>query len=72
MVSKVMLYTTGCPQCKVLSGQLEKRGVSYEKCTDVEAMLKMGITSVPMLCVDGELMNFQKALQWVKEVPHEN
>ena len=72
MNSEVMLYTTGCPQCKVLKGQLEKKGVSYETCTDVEAMISMGITSVPMRRVDGELMNLQQALQWVKEVSHEN
>jgi len=71
-MNEIVLYSTGCPQCKVLSGLLDKRKITYSHCSDVQTMMDMGISSVPMLMVDGELMNFQAAMKWVKEVRNEN
>lgn len=71
-MNEIVLYSTGCPQCKVLAGLLEKNNITYSHCSDVQAMMDMGISSVPMLMVNGELMNFQAAMKWVKEVRHEN
>lgn len=67
-MSKIILYSTGCPQCKVLKQLLEKSDVHYDICSDVDKMMGMGISSVPMLDVDGELMNFPAAMKWAKEV----
>jgi hypothetical protein len=39
----------------------------FEVIDDIDAMLKMGIKSAPMLDVDGELLDFAKALAWVRE-----
>lgn len=72
MNKEIVLYTTGCPQCKVLKQMLDKAGVTYGNCSDIDVMMELGISSVPMLKVDGEMMNFQKAMQWTKEVAHEN
>lgn len=30
-------------------------------------MLGLGITSVPVLDVDGEMMDFQEAVKWINE-----
>ena len=72
MNKEIVLYTTGCPQCKVLKQMLEKAEINYGTCEDIDVMMELGISSVPMLKVDGEMMNFQKAMQWTKEVNHEN
>lgn len=64
----VTIYTTNCPQCKVLENILNRLKIKYEKCEDVEKMVSLGITSAPYLDVNGELMNFGKALQWTKDV----
>ena len=72
MDNKIILYSTGCPQCKVLAGLLDKKGIQYEYCSDVNHMMQIGISSVPMLEIDGEILNFQKAMAWVKEATHEN
>ena len=72
MTEKIMLYSTGCPQCKVLKKMLDDNKVEYTTCSDVSLMMEMGISSVPMLRVDDELMNFPAAMKWVKEVSHEN
>jgi len=72
MNSEVKLYSTGCPQCKVLKGLLDKKGIPYTCCSDIDEMMGLGITSVPMLQVNGDLMNFQKSMQWAKGETHEN
>ena len=72
MAEKIMLYSTGCPQCKVLEKMLNDNSIDYSTCSEVSLMMSMGISSVPMLQVGEELMNFPAAMKWVKEVSHEN
>lgn len=61
----IVLYTTNCPKCHVLETKLNAKGITYETNTDVKAMLAKGIVSAPYLEVDGELMDFVKAVEWV-------
>ena len=35
---------------------------------DVEKMIEMGFRQMPQLQIDGERLNFQQALQWIKRV----
>lgn len=63
----IVVYSTGCPKCGVLERKLNEKGISYEMCTDVDKMLGLGITSVPVLDVDGEMMDFQEAVKWINE-----
>ena len=60
-----ILYTTGCPRCKVLEAKLKQKGVDYIECNDVEEMEKKEISSVPYLSVDGNLLDFTAAVKWV-------
>ena len=62
---KVVLYTTFCPKCKVLEKKLRDKDVVYEEITDVDIMTEKGFQTVPMLEVDGEVMDFSKAAEWV-------
>ena len=63
-MSNVILYSTGCPKCKVLKMKLDRAGVSYTVEEDVETMRKLGLLSAPALSVDGELMLFGDAVKW--------
>lgn len=65
---KVILYTTHCPKCNVLTAKLKAKGVDYEEVTDVDAMRDKGFMSAPMLEVDGKIMTFVEAIKWVNEV----
>lgn len=62
------LYSTGCPRCSVLEKKLEQKGVDYNKVTDVKLMLELGIKSAPVLEVNGERMDFSKAIAWVNKL----
>mgnify|MGYP005793740743 CR=1 FL=1 len=63
----VTLYSNDCPRCKILKKKLDEKGVNYESCTDVNKMLSLGITTVPMLRVEDKMMGFSEAVKWVSE-----
>lgn len=64
----VTLYSNDCPRCKILKKKLDEKGVNYESCTDVNKMLSLGITTVPMLRVEDKMMGFSEAVKWVSTV----
>lgn len=63
----VVLYSTGCPKCNVLTKKLDQKGISYKHVDDINEMTRLGIMEVPVLSVDGELMGFQAAISWVNK-----
>ncbi len=59
--------TTTCPKCKILKKKLDEKGIAFEEFTDEEEMQRMGILSVPIMSVDGKLMDFSAAIKYVNE-----
>lgn len=68
LIIKVTLYTTNCQKCKILKEKLDDKNINYDICDDVNIMLSEGIRSAPMLKVDGEMMNYLNAINWVKGI----
>lgn len=66
MQDKVVLYSTGCPKCNVLKRKLDGAGIEYEIVSDTDEMLKLGMKSAPALGVDDEILEFGKAIEWVR------
>jgi len=64
---EVILFTTHCPRCRVLTLKLEEKKIKCTECTDVDEMIKLGITSTPYLMVGGKLYDFSQAIAWIKE-----
>lgn len=67
MENKVVLFSRGCPRCKVLEMKLAKKGIAYETVSDVDVMLERGFKEMPKLEVNGEVMDFTAAVKWVNE-----
>lgn len=61
----VVLYSTGCPRCKILKSKLDDKRIIYSIVNDVDKMLNMGMTVVPVLEVDDVRMNFKEAINWI-------
>lgn len=61
----IILFSTGCPRCKVLESKLDEKGITYSVVDNVDKMLSMGMTTMPVLEVDGVRMNFKEAINWV-------
>ena len=63
----IILYTTHCPKCKVLTKKLTEKNIEYIEFTDVNKMIEMGFSVMPMLEVDGVIMDFGTANKWINE-----
>ena len=61
----VILYSTGCPRCKILKSKLDDKRIIYSIVNDVDKMLNMGMVVVPVLEVDGVRMSFKEAINWI-------
>lgn len=62
----VIMYTTHCPQCKILEKMLNDKKIEYTQITDIDVMKSKGIQSVPFLEVEGELKNFKESMEWIR------
>jgi hypothetical protein len=48
---------------------MDTKSIKYVEIDDVNYMVRVkGFSSVPMLEVDGEVMNYQQAFRWVNNV----
>lgn len=63
----IILYSTGCPKCKILEKKLAQANVEYEVCKATEIIISKGFNSMPVLDVDGQIMGFGEAVKWVNE-----
>lgn len=63
----VVFYTTGCPKCWVLKKKLDAKGIKYEENNSVMEMLALGITQVPVLKVENQLLEFAEANNWINQ-----
>lgn len=63
----IILYSTGCPKCKVLETKLNSKNIKYNLIDDEGLMVEKGFMSAPMLEVDGKIMNFVDANNWINE-----
>lgn len=64
---QVILYSTGCPKCKVLMAKLNAKNIKYNTVSDVGIIISKGISTVPVLEVNGTIMDFKTAVEWINE-----
>lgn len=62
----VILYSTGCPKCNVLKRKLDESCVKYTTEHNVDKMISLGISSAPALGVDGSILDFKQAVDWLR------
>lgn len=62
----MILYSTGCPQCRVLIQKLNIKNMKYDIINDIEKIKEKGFLSVPILELDdGTLLKFSDANAWI-------
>ena len=65
-MNRMVLYTTGCPKCRILEKKLNDKGVDFDKCEDKEVTKSLGIVSVPVLKdPDGNMLGYFEAVKYV-------
>jgi len=64
----MVLYSTGCPRCKVLKMKMEKKGLNFEVSTDIQNLIDKGFQTAPALELDdGKILTFEQAVKYVNE-----
>lgn len=63
----IKLYTTHCPKCKILKKKLDELNIEYDIIEDVDIMLELGMSQVPILEIDGVSLDFTEANNWVNK-----
>lgn len=71
-MQEITLYTTNCPRCTVLEQKLKTSGLSYTVENDTNKMIALGLKSAPALSVDGKLMDFPTAFNWLENGRSDN
>lgn len=64
----IILHSTNCPKCKVLETKLKQKNIEYTENNNVNLMLEKGFTTVPMLEVDGEVMDYKSAFNYIESL----
>lgn len=64
----MILFSTNCPQCKVLEKKLEQKGIKFEITNDIQELLDLGIKRAPILKIDSDIyLNFSEAIKFINE-----
>lgn len=65
MSEKIIFHSSHCPRCLILEKKLKEKGIQYEENNDIQVMLDKGLEMAPALEVDGKMMDFKEAVNWV-------
>lgn len=61
----IILYTIGCPRCMQLEKMLDKQNITYQVVEDKATMLEKNFAQLPILEVDGTIMEYTEAVAWL-------
>lgn len=61
----IVLYSTHCPKCEILTKKLNSKNIIYDEVDDINEMLQRGFMEAPVLEVDGKFMNYVDANKWI-------
>lgn len=65
MIEMVRLFTIDCPKCRILEKKLTQANIQFDVCKDKATMLARGFDFLPVLEVDGEMLGFKDAVDWI-------
>lgn len=68
MKCKILLYSTGCPKCRILEKKMHDKQLTFGICSSIDDMQQLGIASLPMLKVDDKLLNYFDAVQYINSL----
>lgn len=72
-MDKIILYSTNCPKCRVICKKLTQKNIEFTEIdckadTTYIAMLSgKGFSSMPVLQVGDQYLNFSQANKWIGE-----
>ena len=71
-MSRIILYSTGCPLCDKLKAKLRLANIQFEIDINIDKMEELGFDFLPVLEVDGQYLEYGDAIRWIKEQENGN
>lgn len=62
-----ILYSTGCPKCRVLEKKLKEAGIDYKLETNINILIDKGFKQAPILKVGDDFLDFGQAIQYARK-----
>lgn len=66
-MADLILYSNGCPKCRVIKSKLEAKKITFTENNNVEELIPMGIRSLPILKHNDNIMEFCAANTWINQ-----
>lgn len=67
MEQRIILYSTDCPRCKLVKQMLDVHNIPYTEIVNKQVILDKDFDSVPMMDVDGKIMDYSGILTWLEQ-----
>lgn len=65
LILGVVLYSTGCPRCKILEKLLTDKNIDFKIDDNVDELIDKGFQTAPVLKDGDKFMEFGEAFKWV-------
>ena len=66
-MEQIILYSNGCPKCRVIKSKLESKNIKFVETDDTQKLLSFGYKSYPVLKVNDKMMDFVSANAWIND-----
>ena len=64
-MNNVILFSNGCPRCKVLKQKLDDKQIKYTINEDFDELIENGLQTAPVLKVDDNYYQFGEAIKFI-------
>ena len=59
----VVLFSTGCPKCRVLEQKLNQKNIDFTFNDNIDEIIEKGFMTAPVLKVDDDYLEFGQAIK---------
>ena len=66
-MNKIILFSNGCPRCKILKQKLDDKQIKYSISEDFDELIENGLQTAPVLKVNNEYYQFSEAVKFIGE-----
>ena len=67
-MNKIILFSNGCPRCKILKQKLDEKQIEYTVSDDFDEIIENGLQTAPVLKVNNEYYQFGDAVKLIGEL----
>ena len=74
-MENIILYSNGCPKCKVIKSKLEALNIKFTQTDNLDELISLGYKTLPLLKINDKILDFKSANDWIEERrrnPNEN